>query len=150
MTASIPRRISKIKKLVKIYYRLEKGALIEGHTDLLRVFDVRGSIHQNKHPHKNLRVYISRKSLKHFVESRKGEMIRKHTEEVIINRISFALDNLQETITHFDNYTFEPPEKYIYVKDYSHSGEPHLRIIVECIQEKLEIKSIHFQKISKK
>lgn len=57
MIASIPRRLQGIKKLVKEYLTLEKGDLIEKYTELLRVFDVRGSVNK-KHPHKNKRVYI--------------------------------------------------------------------------------------------
>ncbi len=80
MTASIPRRLNKIKRLTREYYDLDHGSLIEKHTELLRAFDVRGSKHKG-HPHKNIRVYISRKSLKHFVESRKKELSKNHTAE---------------------------------------------------------------------
>lgn len=149
MTASIPRRLSRIKRLMKEYYGLDCGSLIEKHTELLRAFDVRGSKHKG-HPHKNLRVYISRKSLKHFVESRKKEFSKNHTTEQTLIAVFFAIDNLQETITHFDFYEYEPPIKHFYTKDYSHIGKPSLRVLLELKDSKLEISSIHFQKYKKK
>ncbi|MCX6703340.1 MAG: hypothetical protein NTV02_01455 [Candidatus Zambryskibacteria bacterium] len=79
--ASISRRIARLKKLVRAYFILPVGAIIERHTELLRVFDIRGSVHSKKHPHHMLRVYISRRFLKHFVESRKAELERNHTKE---------------------------------------------------------------------
>ncbi len=54
---------------------MDYGAPIENYIELLRVFTIRGSSYA-KHPHKMMRVYISRKSLKHFVESRKYELAK--------------------------------------------------------------------------
>lgn len=149
MTASIPRRIRLLKKLVDQYFILEKGALIEKHTELLRIFDVRGSKHE-KHHHKNVRVYISRKALKHCIERRKEDLSKHHTDEQVMESVYFAIDNFQETITDFDSYTFEPPIKHFYIKDYSHAGKPSLRVLLEMKEEKLEVISIHFHKNKRK
>ena len=143
MTVSIQRRLQNIKKLLKLYYSLARGELIEHHTELLRVFDIRGSKH-DAHPHKMLRVYISRRSLKHFVESRKLELEKYHTQEKTLESICFAIDSIQKTIINFDTYEFEPP-KHFYLKDFSSAGKPFLRILLELKDSRLEIISIHFK-----
>lgn len=143
MTASIPRRLNTIKKIAKEYCELEYGALIEKHLELLRIFDIRGSKHQD-HPHKKLRVYISRKALKHFIESRKHDLDKHHSEKEVTEIILFALDKIQQTITDFDSYEFVPP-KHFYTKDYSHEGKSPLRILLDLREERLEIVSIHFR-----
>jgi hypothetical protein len=148
MVASISRRLRNIKKLVRNYYDLEYGELIEKHTELLRIFTIRGSKH-NDHPHKMMRVYISRRALKHFVESRKKELSLKHTEKETLDNICFAIDTLPETIINFTGYELIPP-KHFYIKDYSHFGKPHLRILVEPKDYGLEICSIHFTKHKRK
>ncbi len=151
--ASISRRIATIKRLAKSYYKLDKGTLIESHSELLRVFDIRGSIHEKSHPHRMKRIYISRKSLKHFVESRKEELEKNNTPEKAVELICFALDELQEVVTNFTSYTFEPlnreinaREKHFYIKDYSNIGKPAIRVCLEMVNGKLEIFSIHFTK----
>lgn len=146
--ASISRRINRIKRLLKEYYTLEHGTLIDKHTELLRVFSIRASIHKN-HPQKMKRVYISRRALKHFTESRKEQLSKNHTHQNVIENIYFAIDKIQETITNFDSYEYKPTQ-YLFVKDYSSLGKPFLRILVEVIENRLEIKSIHFRKIQKK
>lgn len=149
MTASIPRRLNAIKKLAEEYLKIPYGNPIENHTELLRVFTIRGS-YQAKHPHKMMKVYISRKSLKHFVESRHYELSKNHTEAQTMESICFAIDHIQETITNYDVYIDEKPTKHFYQKDYSHQGKPYLRILLEIKNDVLEIKSIHFRKINRK
>ena len=91
------------------------------------------------------RVYITRKALKHIVESRKAELLKRHSPEEALQKICFALENLQEAITDFDKYEYEPPTHF-YIKDFSHKGEPLLRVAIDAVQNRLEIKSIHFTK----
>ena len=142
--ASIPRRLNSIKRLVREYFSLERGALIKNHLEKLRVFDIRGSKHEN-HPHKMKRVYISRMALKHVIESRKEELTKNHPEEEALDILCFAIDRIQETITDFDKYEFEPPT-HTYTRDFSHAGKPLLRIMLDFKEGRLEIKSIHFRK----
>ena len=141
---SILRRLGIIKALVKVYFDLPVGMLIDKHAELLRVFDVRGSKHE-KHPHKMVRVYITRKALKHIVESRKGELLKRHGHNEALSIILFAIEHLQETVTDFDKYEYEPPTHY-YLKDFAHEGKPVMRIAMDLIRDRLEIKSIHFTK----
>jgi hypothetical protein len=144
MTASISRRITGLKKLARQYQPMEDGALIEKHTEILRFFDIRGSKHK-KHPHKMKRVYISRKALKHVVESRKKELTINHTQQEAMDGICFLLEQAQEVIINFDLYVYEEPT-YIYIKKYTDIGKPFIRILVEDKNHGLEIKSIHFSK----
>src|SRR3990167_3190704 len=133
MRPVISRRINKIKDLAKGYYLLNKGDLIEKHDKL---------------PHKNNRVYISRRSIKHFVEERKIQLAKYHPEAEVLLRICFAIEQIPEVITNFDRYEFEPnPEKFFYTKHYP--GEPSIRILCERSKNKnktLEICSIHYKK----
>lgn len=118
--------------------------MIKNHMEKLRVFDIRGSRHEN-HPHKMKRVYVSRMALKHVIESRKEELVKNHSQEEALDILCFAIDRIQETITDFDKYEFEPPT-HTYTKDFAHEGKPLLRIMLDLVADKLEIKSIHFRK----
>lgn len=150
MTASIPRRIARLKRLAKEYLPLERGSPILKFEEALRVFDIRGSIHKNDHPHRGMRVHITRRALKHFVESRKDELQKRHTQNEVLENVCFALQEVQEVITNFTLYELEPPGKHFYIKDYSHIGKPFIRILVEVKKSSLEIRSIHFTKSKKK
>ncbi|OGI65962.1 MAG: hypothetical protein A3B11_00950 [Candidatus Taylorbacteria bacterium RIFCSPLOWO2_01_FULL_44_26] len=147
MRPVISRRINKIKDLAKGYYLLNKGDLIEKHDELLRIHTIKDS-KNDKHPHKNNRVYISRRSIKHFVEERKIQLAKYHPEAEVLLRICFAIEQIPEVITNFDRYEFEPnPEKFFYTKHYP--GEPSIRILCERSKNKnktLEICSIHYKK----
>ena len=142
-TASIQRRIAKLKRIVKSYYPLPDKSLIERHTELLRVFDILKSKHKDKHPHKKRRVYITRRALKHIVESRKSQFTVKHSDTVTIASIFTLLDKIQEVITDFDFYTFEPPV-HIYTKSYPHLGTPFIRVLLDEREDRLEIKTIYY------
>ncbi|MDB5265836.1 MAG: hypothetical protein JWM39_549 [Parcubacteria group bacterium] len=145
--ASIPRRIGTIKALAREYFDMEYGELIERPLELLRIFDIRGSRHE-KHPRKGTRVYISRKSLKHFVEERKVDLMKRHPEEEVFGRILFALEHLQETITDYELYEEDrtrTPVGHFYTKDYSAKDYPQLRILLDEKHDSAEICSIHFK-----
>jgi len=145
MITSISKRIKSIKKLVNTYINFERGVLIDKHLEQLRVFSVRGSINK-KHPHKNKRVYISRRALKHFVESRKEELGKHHTKDQVSENIYFAIEHLQETVVHFEHYEYTPPRNHFYTKNYHHVQKSKLRVLVEENNDSLEIISIHFRK----
>ena len=148
MPSSMPKRLDHLKKLVKVYFDLQPGELINKHSEFVRIFNIKDSIHP-EHPHNLMRVYISRKALKHIVESRKRELEKRHTPEQIIELVCFAIDSTKETIVNFDSYELEPP-KHFYTKDYSYLGKPQLRILLEHNQERLEIVSVHFRQRKRK
>lgn len=140
------KRQTTLKRLVEEYYSLIVGHIIEKPDELLRVVDIKETQRQ-KHPHKKFRVYISRKALKHFVESRKEELKKRHTVAEALLKILFAVEQISEVFLNFDKYEYEP-EKHFYTKHYS--GEPSLRIFVEERKvNSLEICSIHFTKHKK-
>ncbi len=146
-------RLNKIKQLAREYFLLEKGALIERHVELLRIFDIDiRLVRCADHPHLGYRVYISRMALKHVVEERKFELEKHHDEQKVLNMIYFVIEKIPETIIDFDRHELEPkqnPPKYFYSKDFSHLDRPMIRILVEKKGMALEIRSIHFRKRDK-
>ncbi len=143
------KRTKTLQKLVSEYYTLLRGHIIEKPTQLLRIVDIKDTKHK-EHPHKNFRVYISRKALKHFVESRKEELEKRHTSAETLLMILFAVEKIPEVFLSFDKYEYETnPQKYFYTKHYGHKN-PSLRIFVEKKDmNALEICSMHFTKNKK-
>jgi hypothetical protein len=129
----------KLRKYIVLYYGLSYGALIEKPNELLRLFDVPHTPHGDK-----LRIYISRRSLKHFVESRTYQLGKNRTSEQVLTKLYFAIENVEGTILIPDIYEKISENKYRYTKHFS--GSSALRVIVEQIPQtnRLEIVSIHF------
>jgi hypothetical protein len=127
----------KIKNLIKIYYSLEYGELIEYPNDLLPLFIIK----KRFHPHNGYSVYISRRSLKHFVERRKEEFKKDS-----IIRMYRIIDNIQETIADFDSYEVVRLGNFFYEKDYDPKKKNFLRILIEVTHTHLEIVSMHLRK----
>ena len=148
MEGELSQRLTAIKAIAQGYYSLRPGELIANHLELLRIFEIQDSIHDS-HPHDGMRIYVSRRALKHFIESRKEELEKHHTPEETFESICFAVDHIQETINNFDDYLLVPP-KHFYTKDYSSDGKPQLRILLEVKDGRLEIRSIHFRERKKK
>lgn len=139
--------MEKIKELANEYFLLEKGALIEKYSELLKIGDISGHTYTH-HPHDRYRIYISRRALKHFVEERKEGFLVNHSEEEALAGIYFGIDMILDVITDFDRFEQEPkelPQKYFYSKDYSYLGKSAVRVLVEKKGSNLEIRSIHFQ-----
>ena len=142
-------RITTLKNLAGNYFTLSNGHLIEKPEETLRVVSIKEDYAEGNHPHKKSRVYITRKALKHFVESRKKELLKHHKEADALLSIYFAIEQIPVTILYFDKYEFEVnPEKFFYTKYYQ--GVPSIRILLTCPEEGiLEINSIHFTKSKK-
>lgn len=138
-----------MRELAKHYYSLKYGELIEKPNELLRVAIVKSTKHA-KHPHDNFRVYLSRRALKHIVETRKLELSKNHKEAEVLMKICLTIEQIPNILMNFDKYEYEhEPEKYFYTKHYP--GEPSIRILCERSKEPvttlaLEICSIHFTK----
>lgn len=149
-TDSTSARIARIQTLAEAYFALDPKALIERHEERLHVFDIQNSP-QRRHPHAAQRVYISRKALKHFVERRKEELLRKHSKDEAIQMINFALSQIPVVLSDFDTYEYQPADnKHFYSKSFQSIGEPSIRILVEEYEGNLEIRSFHFRKPDKK
>ncbi len=94
----------------------------------------------------NYNIYISKKALKHFVESRKKEMINTHSKDEVLSKLYFALDNVITVYLYFDELIPKHSDRFIYVKYFENLKKVNLRIVFELISNRLEICSIHFQK----
>lgn len=138
--------MSRIHDLAKEYFGYDKYHLIDKHFELLKICIIRGS-KDVAHPHNLFHVYISRKALKHFVDSRKNDYGKYHSKEETFTMLFFIINSLKEAIVDFSQYTFEPPNKHFYIKVFS--GRPSIRILLEVKENRLEIVSIHFQKNKK-
>lgn len=92
-------------------------------------------------------IYISRKALKHFVESRKREMVEKYDKKEIINKLYFCVENVILTYIKYDNCKLqESNNRLIYTKYFADVKKSSLRIVFETVNNRLEICSIHSQK----
>lgn len=120
-------------KLIKIYYKMDQGFLIENSSKLLRFDD-------------NYNVYISKRALKHFVESRKKEMIETHTDGEIFERLYFAINNVILTYNSYDEIQVKSLNRLIYAKYYTDTRNHNLRLVIDTFFDRFEICSIHFQK----
>jgi len=137
-------RIKTLIALAGQYYPLTKGSLIDKHLELLRVTDIKeDTTRTKKHPHEGMRVYISRKSLKHYVEQRKAELSKNHVAADVLTKIYFAIEQIPRVIKNFNKYELEPdPEKHFYIKYYPDG--PSIRILCQQTDKGLKICSLHF------
>ena len=94
-------------------------------------------------------IYISRKSLKHFVESRKKEMTGTYSAEEIHFKLCFAIDNIILTFTKYDKIEQSSLNKLIYIKSLKKLRNFSLSIVIEQVGDRFEICSIHFKKHKK-
>lgn len=85
-------------------------------------------------------------ALKHFVERRKSEMLEKYSEQNIILRLYFAIENVNLVISKSDFYE-EKDERLIYSKYFTREYKFSLRIVVEQIGNHFEIISMHYKRI---
>jgi hypothetical protein len=145
----LPETIEKLLSLAKLYILQEKGSHIEKHTELIEIFSILDS-KNDKHPHKDKQVYISRKSLKHFIERRKEDFSKYHSDEELKDMIALIINNINEVVINFDLYEYKPPVDHFYKKDYSYLIKSWIIVLLEEKNNCLEIKSIHIKKNKKK
>lgn len=67
----------KVLHLVRLYFKMDDGAKISKHTELIYLCTLEKHSIENENIFR-LPVFISRKALKHFVESRKNELLKCH------------------------------------------------------------------------
>lgn len=127
---------NKIKKLIKIYLKLGNGILIHKHEELICI----------SHIHN---ICISRRSLKHFVERRKAELIIRYNQKDILERLYFAIDSIEDVFTQKDSFEINELGRMIFTKNYNNLDRSSIRIVLEKKQDRLEIVSIHFKKNKK-
>lgn len=127
----------KIIQLIKEYCELEDGFYIEEYLELIQV-----SIDPN--------VYISRRALKHFVERRKEELLKNNNLTKTIEILISIVLHVQHVVRYSDSITMEElGKKIIYEKTYNKENNLSIRVVVEIVENRQEIKSFHYIKIKK-
>ncbi len=91
-------------------------------------------------------MYISKRSLKHFVESRSGELINKYDDEYILNRLNSIIDNIENILHNYDLFEIKDNRLY-FSKEFSIINLSAIRIVLEFIDNHYEIVTMHFQKL---
>lgn len=126
-----------IKRLIKEYCYLEDGFHIENYLDLILICD-------------EMNIYISRRSLKHFIERRKKELLKNNnlnkTIEILISMVLY----IDDIIKNPDFIKIEKlKDKIIYEKVYDEKRFLSIRVVTEIVKNNQEVKSLHFVKIKK-
>ena len=120
-----------LKKIIREYFDLEDGVFIDKYSELIQV-------------NKAYNIFISRRSLKHFVERRKGDF-KKYSKSEILDKLYFAIEHITDTITDSDLVELHTL-KTVFVKKFFIDEYVYLRVIVEFKSTGFEIKSIHFRR----
>jgi len=94
---------------------------------------------------KDKSIYISKRSLKHFVESRSGELFDRYDYDFISKRLYFIIDNIENVIYNHDLCRIENG-RYYFSKDFSYVYMPIVRIVLECVGGHFEIVTMHYKK----
>lgn len=89
-------------------------------------------------------VCISKRSLKHFVESRSGELL-EYNNEYILERLYFIVDNIKNVLDNSDFYQVIE-NRFYYTKDFFYPIRPSIRIVLESINDHFEIVTMHYKK----
>ncbi len=121
--------------MIRDYYNLEDGVYIDKHTELLKITT-------------NPKVYISRRSLKHFIERRKTELSINYDKQQVLSRLNNAIDCVEIVLQKYDSLIKEE-YKTIYTKHFEQYFKSSLRVVIEFVDGVLQVKSIHFQKTKK-
>jgi hypothetical protein len=95
----------------------------------------------------NPRVYISRRALKHFVERRKGEILKNNNLDKTTNILISMVLYIENIIIKPDKIiVYELENKIIYEKIYNNENHLSIRVVTELVLSKTQIKSIHLIK----
>jgi hypothetical protein len=131
-----------IKNLIQNYLNLATGEPIEKPNELLFIFTLNPD-------NQAVSIFIKRRSLKHFVESRVRELEKKHSYARVLEILFFQIENIEKVFLdkHKDNK--DVLSRQIIKKDFSHRGYPNLCIVFEKINNHIEIVSVHFKKVKK-
>jgi hypothetical protein len=138
--------IQKILSLVNEYYDLSDGKHILYPTDYIHIH----TTHREHIYHSNHTVEISRKAIKHFVESRKRQLLAHHDETTVKEILVHMVGEIPQIIDSYDSYEYRKPNDFLFMRTSNHPRIPNVRIILEKYNEKtLHIKSIHITKHKK-
>lgn len=123
-----------IISLIIQYSYLEDGVFVELPTELLCL---------SEYPE----VYISRRSLKHFIERRKKELLKSNSYQNTLTMLISMIFYISKVMCRPDKIVvYFKENKYVYQKIYAYKKELSLRVVLEEVGGHFEIKSIHFIK----
>ncbi len=126
-----------IEKLIRKYIELDVGFHIEDHLSLILICN-------------RPAIYISRRSLKHFVERRRVELFKNNGFSETIDLLFSMIMYIEKAVKDSDLITIKEFEnKIIYEKVYKPENNLSIRVITEVVENHQEIKSLHFVKIKK-
>lgn len=135
-----------IKVLINEYFLLPHGAFIERHLELFCIGEFDGAI---THPCSGCRIYISRRAIKHFVESRMRQLSRKDTADAL-QKIQLIFEAIPDILRAHHHET-QPDGKLVFRSQYPiDSRLQYARIILEQRSDSFEIVSIHIRTEKKK
>lgn len=139
----------KILRLIRIYFKMNDGIKIPEHTELIYLCNLEKLDIKNENVF-NLPVFVSRKALKHFVESRRNELAKWHDFYTTREYIEFIVFNVKDVLTMYDTLTHDSAKNQISVsKSYIKFEKPNIKILIEQKGARFEVISMHFTKIKK-
>jgi phage-Barnase-EndoU-ColicinE5/D-RelE like nuclease3 len=122
--------------LIKDFFKLPKGVFISEPNQKIKILEF-----------ESRPVYISRKSLKHFVESRKDNLSNLEEEKQLF-LILELINDLPNVILNSDKFLNNKKKRknsFLYIKKIDSAKTPR-GVVVEKIENHFEIVSIHFIK----
>ncbi len=91
-------------------------------------------------------VYISKRALKHFVESRSTEMADNYENNIILEKMYYILDNVEDVLNNYDIFQ-TMNSRYYFTKHYWNLDKPSVLIVLELVSDHFEIVTMHYKKI---
>ncbi len=90
-------------------------------------------------------VSISRRALKHFVESRSSEMADSYENNSILEKMYYIIDNVEDVLNMYD--VFQTMNgRYYFTKHYWKLDKPSIRIVLELVDNHFEIVTMYYKK----
>lgn len=135
-----PATLRRIRELVDEYFVLPDGALIPRANELLCICE---SGKDKVHPCAGYGIYISRKNIKHFVESRRQQLSKKHSGAEMLQKMYILVESIGDIILtgtaelQEDGYVICSSIEPIFDK------RQYVRVILESKETHFEIRTIH-------
>ena len=139
-TVYMNQDIGNIKTLILKYYFMQYGEKVDNHDELNFVSNFKNKIEET-----DKKVYISNRSLKHFVESRKESYTIKHDDKYALSQMQKMFDVVTEIIEYgtFKIEIKDEKERIIFEYDLRHHQMRKHRIVGELRGGNIEIITFH-------
>ena len=128
-------------KLVIEYFELERKSRIPNPENLIYVESC--MLEDNVY-----RVYFKNKTIKHFVERRKEDLLKRNSKEKTLQIIINMIKDLPEAITAYTKVTknYMREDSYLLYKDFQNANKTPVTLVLEQDQKGLLIISYYFTK----